>query len=485
VCTFTPSSHPGKIDSRSVVSMPDFDSRFDVVMNMNTDPIHDTASAFHPDEKLALKLDSDDPLKYFRDQFHIPLQPDGRPAIYFCGHSLGLLPKSVRPLLEKELDAWATLGIEGHFRQHEPWFTYHELVREPLARLVGARPAEVVAMNGLTVNLHLMMATFYDPLAVPSPGGGLPARYKVLIEEPTFPSDRYAVASHVRHHGLDPAVAVLGIGPDPGEHVISIEKLENLLDQHGSEISLVLLSAVNYLSGQFFDVERITAAAHRKGCVVGFDLAHAIGNVMLKLHDWQVDFAVWCNYKYLNGGPGGVGGCFIHEKHATNVSLPRLAGWWGNDPTNRMAMLADFEPLPDAAGWQISNPPILALVPLRASLDMFDQVGLPALRQKSERLTAYLHYLLDALPAGRFRIITPRTLVAPSAEGHVPEHGCQVSLIVQGRPRELLRALEEEGIWCDFRSPDVLRVAPVPFYNTFHEVWTFVRALGKLAGDCG
>jgi kynureninase len=420
-------------------------------------------TAFQPDEAFAHHLDGSDPLGHYRQYFFLPGRPDGSAAVYLCSHSLGLQPAAVPGLLQQELENWARLGVEGHFQGHTPWYTYQELLRDSLARLVGARPDEVVLMNGLTVNLHLMLSTFYRPSA---------RRYKVLMEEPTFPSDLYAVKSQMRQRGLDPDKSLLTLPPRAGEHVVRPEDLDALLDERGPEIALVLLSGGNFFTGQFFDLRHVTAKAKQQGCIVGFDLAHAVGNVLLHLHDWQVDFAVWCTYKYLNGGPGSVAGCFVHETHGRKIDLPRLAGWWGNDPATRfrMHLQPDFVAHPGADGWQVSNPPILALVPLRASLALFDEAGLPALRAKSECLSAYLQYLLDQLPAGRFEIITPRD---PALRG------CQLSLLVHDRPRELLQALSEAGVILDFREPNVIRVAPVPLYNTFHEVWTFARVLAR------
>jgi kynureninase len=419
------------------------------------------ASPFQPEESFARHLDASDPLARWRERFFIPHTADGREAIYFCGHSLGLQPRGVRSYLEQELDDWARLGVEGHFQGRTPWYSYHEIFRGPLARLVGALPEEVVVMNGLTVNLHLMLTTFYRPTG---------PRRLILMEEPTFPSDRYAVQSQLRLHGLDPAEALLALQPRPGEHLIRDEDIEALLEARGPEIAVVLLSGVNFFTGQFFDIERVTALAHRQGCIAGWDLAHAAGNVLLRLHDWQVDFAVWCSYKYLNSGPGAGAGCFVHERHGRRLDLPRLAGWWGNDPATRFHMQQerDFVPRPGADGWQLSNPPILALAPVRASLDLFDAVGMPALRARSERLTGYLEYLLDRIPAGRYERITPR---------EPARRGCQLSLLVNDRPRELLRALEAAGVVCDFREPNVIRVAPVPLYNTFQEVWRFAQIL--------
>jgi kynureninase len=415
------------------------------------------ATDFEPGEKFARRLDAGDPLRSFRDQFLLPHRPDGTPLVYLCGHSLGLQPAAARALVEQELDDWARLGVEGHFHGTTPWYSYHETLRDAGARLVGALPDEVVFMNSLTVNLHLMMATFYRPAG---------ARRCILIDEPAFPSDLYAIASQLRHHGLDPAECLLCVRPRAGEHIIRIEDIEELLARRGSEIALVWWNAVNFLTGQFFDIPRLTDAVHRHGCLIGLDLAHAAGNVPLCLHEWGVDFAVWCSYKYLNGGPGAVGGCFVHERHGHDTSLPRLAGWWGNDPATRfrMQLQPDFIPREGADGWQVSNPPILSMAPVRASLALFDAAGMPALRQKSTRLTSYLLYLLDHLAAGRFEVVTPRD---PDQRGN------QLSLVVHDRPRELVRALEAEGVVCDFREPNVVRVAAAPLYNTYQDVWTF------------
>jgi kynureninase len=413
---------------------------------------------FNPKESFARSLDAADPLQHFRAQFHLPLRPDGRPLLYFCGHSLGLQPRTTRALVEQELEAWAQLGVEGHFQGEHPWYSYHENLRDAGARLVGAQAGEVVFMNSLTVNLHLMMMTFYRPTA---------SRYRILIEAPVFPSDLYALQSQLRHHGYA-----------PGESLLLIEgrseDIEALLAERGTEIAVVLLSGVNFLTGQYFDIPRLADAAHRAGCVFGLDLAHAAGNVALHLHDWHVDFAVWCGYKYLNAGPGAVAGCFVHEKHGRDITLPRLAGWWGNDPATRFQMQAqtEFVARPGADGWQISNPPILSMAPLLASLALFDEAGMTALRAKSERLTGYLHDLLQRLPGRSFDILTP---------ADPARRGCQLSLLVHDRPHELPKMLQAAGAVCDFREPNVLRVAPVPLYNTFHEVWTFARVLERFA----
>ena len=418
--------------------------------------------SFSADEQFALQLDATDPLRTFRDRFHIPISADGKPLIYFVGNSLGLMPKAARSLVEQELEDWACLGVDGHLEGRTPWYSYHETVREPLARLVGAQPHEVVAMNSLTVNLHLMMATCYRPTA---------ARSKVLMEEPAFPSDTYAVQSQIVHHGFDPKEALLLARPRDGEFTLRHDDVESLLEQHGSEIALVLLGGVNFFTGQFFDIRRLTAAAQKHGCIVGIDLAHAIGNVPLQLHDWNVDFAVWCSYKYLNSGPGAVGGAFVHERHATNRTLPRFAGWWGNDPATRfrMHLEPEFVPVPSADSWALSNPPILSLAPLRASFAIFDEAGgMSALREKSMQLTGYLQFLLDRASSKLYTVITPR---------EPRERGCQLSILAHEHPKELFANLEAAGVKCDFREPNVIRTAPTPLYNTYHEVWRFARLL--------
>ena len=420
-------------------------------------------SDFRPDESFALELDARDPLAGYRERFHIPRGPEGGPVLYFCGHSLGLQPRSARRLVEEELTDWADLGVDGHSRARRPWYSYHERLRETGARLVGALPGEVVMMNALTVNLHLMMATFYRPT---------PERHAILIERRAFPSDRYAVVSQIRHHRLDPAASLLEIGPRGGENLIRTEEVEALLARRGPEIALVLLPGVQYATGQVFDLERIAAAARRQGCAAGFDLAHAAGNVLLSLHDWEVDFAVWCSYKYLNAGPGAVAGCFVHQDHGRDLSLPRLAGWWGTDPDTRFQMQPDFLPGEGADGWQVSNPPILSMAPLLASLEIFDEAGLLALRAKSILMGEFLLYHIDRIPGRRLQVITPR-----DARGR----GCQVSIRAADRPRDLFARLAAAGVVADFREPDLIRVAPVPLYNTFHEIWRFAQILGRTA----
>jgi kynureninase len=334
---------------------------------------------------------------------------------------------------------------------------YHEFVTEQLAQLVGARPIEVVAMNGLTVNLHLMMVSFYRPT---------PKRHKILLEANAFPSDRYAVASQIRYHGFDPATSLIEWQSRPGETLLRVEELESLLERDGDSIALILIGGVNYYTGEFYDIERITKAGHAKGCVVGWDLAHAAGNVPLRLHDWDVDFACWCSYKYLNSGPGSVAGCFVHERHAENAALPRFCGWWGHDKATRFRMGPDFHAIRGAEGWQLSNPPILSLAAVKASLDIFASVGMPALREKSIKLTGYLESLLDCLDSDAFAILTPRD---------PQRRGCQLSIIMKERGRRVFEALAQRGVVCDWREPDCIRVAPTPLYNRYVDVFDFAE----------
>jgi len=419
---------------------------------------------FSADEDFALKLDSEDPLRHFREKFYRPLGKDGQPLIYFAGNSLGLMPKSAREIVEEELDTWAKLGVDAHHGAGTPWYTYHEALRDPTARLVGAKPLEVICMNSLTVNLHLMMATFYRPTK---------SRFKILMEEPAFPSDTYAIKTQIAHHGLAPNDALILARPRKGEFTIQTEDIVDLIEKHADQLAVVMFAGVNFFTGQLFDIKTITAAAQASGIVVGFDLAHAVGNAPLKLHDWNVDFAVWCSYKYLNAGPGAVAGAFVHERHATNTKLPRFAGWFGNDPNTRfrLHLEPEFIPVASADGWQISNPPIFSMAPLRASLEIFDDGGgMEPLRAKSIRLTGYLEFLLAEIGSKKFTVITPR---------NPDERGCQLSILAHEHPKELLKELETAGVKCDFREPNVIRVAPTPLYNTFHEVWRFTRILSQ------
>ena len=419
---------------------------------------------FSLDRSFAEQLDRADALAKMREAFHIPMRADGTEHVYFCGHSLGLQPKTVGNVVQEELDSWSRRAVDGHFESPRPWLTYHERFAPSLARLVGAQPLEVVAMNTLTVNLHLMLATFYRPTR---------ERSKILIEKHAFSSDRYAVASQVRLHGFDPQTAMLEIGPRAGEEAVRTEDVLALIEREGAQIATVMLPSVQFLNGQRFDLRAIAQQARRAGCRVGFDLAHGIGNVPLELHDSGADFAVWCHYKYLNAGPGAVGGCFVHERHARNSDLIRLAGWWGHDKPSRFQMPHDIQPLPGAEGWQISNLPILAAAPLLASLPLFDAAGMPALRAKSVQLTGYLESLLRAQLADSITILTPTD---PEARG------CQLSLRLRRSATEahkVFDALAAAGFTGDWREPDVIRVAPVPLYNTFVEAWEFAAALGR------
>lgn len=379
------------------------------------------------------------------------------------------MPRAARDAVAAELDDWARLGVEGHFKARDNWYRYHEHVREPLARLVGALPHEVVAMNSLTVNLHLLMTSFYRPSG---------RRRAILIDGPCFPSDVYAVKSHLRLHGVPESDGLVWARPREGKSTLRTEDVIALIDAHADRLALVMLAGVNYVSGQFMDIGAITAAAHRRGVTIGWDLAHAAGNVPLRLHDWGPDFAVWCSYKYLNSGPGAVAGAFVHERHtkladaATRRAMPRLEGWWGNDPDTRFAMGEEFTPIASADAWQLSNPPILALVPLKVSLEIFDEAGMPALRARSEELTGALDARVRELGerTGAFEIITPR---------EPAERGCQLSIRARRDAEGLLKKLHAAGVICDFRRPDVIRVAPTPLYNTIEDVEAFAAVLAE------
>jgi kynureninase len=413
-------------------------------------------AAFQTIETFALEMDAKDPLAAYRDQFFHPRGTDGREWIYLCGHSLGLQPKMAQGYVQQELEDWARLGVEGHFHARRPWMPYHRSLTEQSAALLGAHPEEVVVMNSLTVNLHLMMVSFYRPTK---------QRHKILVERGAFPSDQYAVQSQITFHGFDPASSLIELSPRAAESCLRDEDIDSVIEREGESIALILLGAVNYATGQALDLARIAELGHKKGCVVGFDLAHAAGNVPLQLHAWGPDFAVWCSYKYLNGGPGCPGGCFVHERHA-RTSLPRFAGWWGHDDKTRFEMPAEFRPMAGAEGWQLSNPPILALAALRASMDIFHEVGMDRLRAKSLLLTGYLEFLLDNLSSHAFSIITPRE----------PERrGAQISLRIPGKSREWCAKLANIGVIGDWREPDIFRVAPVPLYNSFEDAYRFVQ----------
>ncbi|MEO8809435.1 MAG: kynureninase, partial [Rhodanobacter sp.] len=408
------------------------------------------SGSFEATSRWAQARDDGDPLRAFRDQFLIPPHA-GRDSVYFCGNSLGLQPRAVRDAVNAELDYWGELGVEGHFKGRLPWMDYHEFVCDDLAEVVGAKPAEVVAMNTLGVNLHLMMVSFYRPTT---------ERPAILIEAGAFPTDRYAVESQVRFHGLDPATALIELEADEPNGIVSMAAIERALTAHGSRIALVMLPGVQYRTGQAFDLAAISALAHERGCMVGFDLAHAVGNLPLQLHDSGADFAIWCSYKYLNSGPGAVGGAFVHARHATAV-LPRFAGWWGHDKKTRFQMGPEFQPTPGADGWQLSNPPILALAPLRVSLELFRRAGMSALRQKSLQLTGYLEWLVQTQLADVLQVVTP---------AEPARRGAQLSIrVIDGRERGrvLFDYLMAHGIIGDWREPDVIRISPAPLYNRF------------------
>ncbi len=417
------------------------------------------------DRTYAQQQDEEDVLAPLRDRFHLPARKDGTRSVYLCGHSLGLQPKSAASAINEELAAWAELAVDGHFDSKRPWVSYHEQLTPGLARLTGARPSEVIAMNSLTVNLHLMLASFYRPEG---------ERNKILIEKRAFSSDRYAVHSHLEQRGFDPAMTLMEIEPRFGEYIFATEDICESIERHAREIAAIVLPGVQYLSGQCFDMAKIAACARKHGCVIGYDLAHAIGNVPLRLHDWDIDFAVWCGYKYLNAGPGAIGGCFVHERHGIALDMPRFAGWWGHDKTSRFAMPEQFVPLRGAEGWQLSNPSIFAAAPLLASLEIFDQAGMEALRAKSIRLTGYLELLLQASLGDHVAILTPNLIEA---------RGCQLSIRIARAPdeaRAIHQQLTHQGFICDWREPDVVRVAPTPLYNSFRDVWDFVAALHSL-----
>ena len=406
----------------------------------------------------ALSLDRNDSLSKYRNQFHIPLQENGKEHIYFCGNSLGLQPKKTKEFIDQEINDWATLGVEGHLNAKNPWLPYHESLSQSYANIVGSKKSEVVAMNTLTVNLHLMMVSFYRPTS---------KRYKIVIEADAFPSDTYAVESQIKFHGFSLEKSLIKIKPRAGESALRTEDIIDVINKEGDEISLIMLGGVNYYTGQVFDFEEITKSAHSKAILVGFDLAHAVGNIKLELHNWHVDFAVWCSYKYLNSGPGSVGGAFIHEKHH-NSDMPRFSGWWGHNKEDRFDMPDNFNPIKSAEGWQLSNPPILSLAAIRASLSFFEEVGMQKLVAKSKGLNKYFLYLLNSIDSDRIEIITPKN------------SGCQISIKVINGNKDLFEKITNEGVIADWREPDVIRVAPVPLYNSYLDLYGFYKILKQL-----
>ncbi|MEJ2113949.1 MAG: kynureninase [Flavobacteriaceae bacterium] len=410
----------------------------------------------------ALGLDQNDELSHYRNQFHIPKDKHGNELIYLCGNSLGLQPKQTKSYIIQELEDWANLGVEGHTEAKNPWLPYHEFLTESMAKVVGAKPVEVITMNTLTANLHFMMVSFYKPT---------PKRYKIVIEADAFPSDKYAVESQLRHHGFDDKEGLILWKAREGEELLRYEDLETIMEQHGHEIALLMIGGVNYYTGQFFDLKRITKIGHKYGCKVGFDCAHGAGNVELNLHDSGADFAVWCTYKYLNSGPGSIAGAFVHERYANDKTLNRFTGWWSHNKETRFNMRQEFDQLTGAEGWQLSNPPILSLAAIRASLDIFNEVGISKLNEKSKNLTGYFEFLLKQLGENTIRIITP---------SNPEERGCQLSIQVRDADKSLHKKLTESGVICDWREPDVIRCAPVPLYNSFQDVYEMVERLKEI-----
>tara|TARA_Y100000739_G_scaffold55089_1_gene44685 strand:+ start:531 stop:1781 length:1251 start_codon:yes stop_codon:yes gene_type:complete len=410
---------------------------------------------YNNSREFALELDKNDPLLSYQEKFHFPLQENGERHIYLCGNSLGLQSKNTESFVMQELDDWKKLGVEGHFQARKPWLPYHEFLSESYSKIIGSKESEVVAMNTLSVNLHLMLVSFYRPDTL---------RNKIIIEGDAFPSDIYAVESHIRHHGLDPSESLIKLKPRRGEVTIRLEDVKSVIQQNADSVSLIMLGGVNYYTGQVFEMKEIAEEAHKHNILVGFDLAHAVGNIPLSLHDWNVDFAVWCSYKYLNSGPGSVAGVFIHEKHHSQ-DLERFAGWWGHDKESRFKMPDEFVPIKTAEGWQLSNPPILSLAAVRAALSIFDEVGMLSLVTKSKKLTSYLVFLLNQISTDRINIITPE------------QRGCQISISVKNGNKDLFDEITKKGVIADWREPDVIRVAPVPLYNSFLDVYNFYKVL--------
>ncbi len=417
---------------------------------------HSTSLAY------AQQMDRNDPLKKYRSQFYFP-KHNGQKTIYLCGNSLGLQPKGVKAALNHELEHWKTHGVEGHFRGEMPWMYYHKFLTPQTAKLVGAQTGEVVVMNTLTTNLHLMMVSFYRPAK---------KRFKIIMEGGAFPSDQYAVESQVRFHGFDPAKSIIEVMPRKGEETLRTEDIVKTIKKNSDSIALVLFSGVNYYTGQLYDMKTITKAGHKIGAQVGFDLAHTAGNVPLRLHDWKVDFAVWCSYKYLNSGPGGPSGVFVHKRHRNNPDLPRFAGWWGHDEKARFKMRKGFIPMKGAVGWQLSNAQIFSFAAHKVSLDMFEKVGMKALRKKSKLLTSYMEFLINDLnkKGGQFNIITPKKS---------KDRGAQLSILTGPKGKDLFNFLTEKGVVADWREPNVIRVAAMPMYNSFKDVYDFARLLKK------
>ena len=410
----------------------------------------------------AKQLDQEDPISYLRNEFHIPRDKKGKEWLYFTGNSLGLQPKITSKYIEQELDDWANFGVEGHFEAKNPWLSYHELLTDTMAKVVGAKPVEVVVMNTLTTNLHLLMVSFYQPSKT---------KYKIIIESDAFPSDRYAVQSQLSFHGFDPEEALIEWKPKEGKELLELEDLKSILDSQGDEVALLLIGGVNYYTGQYLDIKKIAELGHAKKCMVGIDLAHGAGNIQPNLHDSSIDFAAWCTYKYLNSGPGSLSGLFVHEKHAQRKDLPRFAGWWNHNKETRFNMRQPFDVMSGAEGWQLSNPPILSMAAIKASLDIFEKVGMDALVKKSKKLTGFFEYLVNEIASDTIKIITPTN---PN------ERGCQLSLQVKNTDKNLHKKLTENNIITDWREPDVIRCAPVPMYTSFEDVYHMVTILESL-----
>jgi kynureninase len=413
---------------------------------------------------IATNLDNEDPLKNSRQLFYMPIVL-GKECIYFTGNSLGLQPKATQNYVIDELEDWASFGVEGHFHARKPWLPYHEIFTSILSKIVGCLPSEVVVMNQLTVNLHLLMVSFYKPTQ---------QKFKIICEAKAFPSDQYAIESQVKFHGYSYEDAVIEVQPREGEFCVRTEDILATIQQHKNSVALVIFGGVNYYTGQVFDMQSITKAAHNAGAYCGFDLAHAVGNIALNLNNWEVDFACWCSYKYLNSGPGAVGGIYIHEKHATNTNITRFAGWWGHNKDTRFAMPKGFDAIATAEGWQLSNAPILSMAAHKAALDIFEEVGIDNIFAKQKKLTRFLWQVLQNLHIEKpnsFEIITPE---------NEDEHGCQVSILITNNGKKVFEELSKKGIIADWREPNVIRIAPVPLYNTFNDVYTFAKTLGEL-----
>ncbi len=417
----------------------------------------------------AMEMDQKDPLKDFREKFYFP-QMNGKDVIYLTGNSLGLQPRSTQDLVLQELEDWATWGVEGHFHARNPWFSYQEILTDQIAEILGAKSSEVVSMNSLTTNLHLLMVSFYRPSKT---------RYKIICEYDAFPSDHYALQSQASFHGFDPDDAIILLKAREGEHALRTEDILKAIDENKDSLCTLMLGAVNYYTGQLFEIEKITNAAHKVGATVGYNLAHAAGNVRLQLHDWNVDFACFCSYKYLNAGPGGVSGIFVHERFAKDRTLPRFAGWWGNDPESRFKMDRHFEPAEGANGWQLSNAPVLSMAALKASLDIFQEAGMDKLMEKSKLLTGFLEFIVNEINTEMINNAkdSPINIITPADP---EQRGCQLSLILNNNGKEIYQNLMKSGIIVDWREPDVIRAAPVPLYNSFTDIYRFAELLKEL-----